>query len=94
MAAHSRRLEAKNDASTVSIGAASAALVAENRERLDVWITNNHATQILWLSLGGTAVVGEGIKVAAGETRQISSFMGAINAIATGAATPVALAEV
>ena len=94
MAAHSRRLEAKNDGSVVSIGAASAALVAENRERLEVFITNTHGTQTLSLSLGGTAVAGEGIVLKAGESVVITSFLGAINAIGSGAATTVAVAEV
>lgn len=94
MAAHSRRLEAKNDASVVSIGTASAALVAENRNRIEVFIKNTHATQSVSLSLGGTAVAGEGIVLAAGEGIVIDSFVGAINAIGSGAATTVAVAEV
>lgn len=94
MAAHSRRLKAKNPGSVVSIGAASAALVAENEERIEVFITNTHATQTLSLSLGGTAVAGSGIVLRSNESVVISSFTGAINAIGSGAATTVAIAEV
>ena len=94
MAAHSRRLEAKNPGSTVTIGAASAALVPANRDRIEVFIKNTHATQSLSLSLGGTATVGSGIVLAAGESAIIDSFVGAINAIGSGAGTTVAVAEV
>ena len=94
MAAHSRRLEAKNPGSVVTVGTASAALVAENRERLEVFITNTHATQVVSLSLGGTAVAGSGIVLAAGASIVITSFMGAINAIGSGAGTTIAVTEV
>lgn len=94
MAAHSRRLEAKNDASVVSVDGASEALVAENRNRISVFLKNTHAAQTVSISLGGTAVAGEGIVLAPGEGIVITEFMGAINAIASGASTTVAVAEV
>ena len=94
MAAHSRRLKAKNPASVVSIGTASAELVAVNEERIEVFIKNTHATQTVSLALGGTAVAGSGIVLTAGQDIVISSFTGAINAIGSGAATTVAIAEV
>ena len=68
--------------------------VAENEERIEVFITNTHATQTLSLSLGGTAVAGSGIVLRSNESVVISSFTGAINAIGSGAATTVAIAEV
>lgn len=94
MAAHSRRLEAKNPGSVVTVGAASAPLVAENRERIEVFIANTHATQAASLSLGGVAVAGSGIVLPAGASIVITSFMGAINAIGSGAGTTIAVAEI
>lgn len=85
---------AKNDGSTVTIGAASAALVAANPYRVEVFVKNTHASQTISLSLGGTAVADEGIVLRAGEGIVIDSFKGAITAIGSGAGTTVAVAEV
>lgn len=91
------RTNAINDGSVVSVGAASAVIAAANISRTRLWITNTHATQTLSLSLGGTAVVGEGIHLlAAGGKVEIAGadWKGAVNGIGSGAATTVAVAEV
>jgi hypothetical protein len=76
--------------STQSIGAASAELLAANPDRVRATLHNNHATQIVWISFGKAAVVGEGVKIGPGVTWIESEFTGAVNGIASGAATPVA----
>ena len=93
--AYPRRSTAKNPSSVASIGAASATLVAANRDRLELFLKNTHATQSVSLNLGTeAAVAGEGIVLAAGEGIAITSYSGAITAIGSGAATTVAIAEV
>lgn len=78
----------------VTVGAASTEVLAANPQRVEAFISNTHASQDLDLSLGGTAVAGEGIRVEAGEVVQITSFTGQINGIGSGAGTTVAIAEV
>lgn len=78
-----------------TIGAASGVVVAANTTRVGVYITNDHATQVLYLGFGAAAVVGSGIRVnAAGGQVYIPNFTGAINGIATGAATNVCVQEI
>lgn len=80
---------------SVSVGTSSTEVVAANGARVAVVIGNDHATQVLYLSLGGTAVANEGIRVnAAGGQVTITSYTGAINGIATGASTTALVAEV
>jgi hypothetical protein len=86
---------AKTQASFATVGAASGAVVAANPSRIEVTIVNDHATQIVYLSLGGTAVVGSGIRLnAAGGSYTTNAYTGAINGIATGASTNVCFSEV
>lgn len=84
---------AKNGASVASIGATSAQLAAANIDRHELHVTNTHASQVLSLGLGVTAVAGSGIVIPAGGYRVIT-FAGVVNAIGSGAGTTVALAEV
>lgn len=90
------RTSAINDGSVVSIGTTSATVGAASPSRTRLWITNTHATQSLSLSLGGTAVVGEGIHLLAGQSVEISGaeWKGAVNGIGSLPATTVAVAEV
>jgi len=84
-----------NPSSTVSVGVASGTLVAANPYRVEVYIKNVHATQAISLNLGTqAAVINEGIVLAAGEGIVIDTYKGAITAIATGAATTTAIAEI
>lgn len=86
---------AKEAGTFVTVGAASVQIVASNGGRSEVTICNDHATQVLYLSLGGTAVVGSGIRVnAAGGSYTTNAYSGAINGIASGAATNVCVSEV
>lgn len=86
---------AKNPGSTVSVGVADGALVASNPARLELTICNDHATQIVYLSLGGTAVINSGIRLnAAGGSYTTNAYTGAVRAIASGATTGVTITEI
>lgn len=59
------------------------------------YFCNDHATQVVYLSLGAAAALNSGIRLnAAGGNIIIESYTGPVFAIATGAATPVLVAEV
>jgi hypothetical protein len=93
--ANVRQGTAKGGTGAVTVGAASAQIVAANDARVEVTICNDHATQVVYLALGATAVANQGIRLnAAGGSYTTSSFTGAINGIATGAGTVVTFAEV
>lgn len=86
---------AKNPSGSGSVGVASAQLVAANPDRVEITICNDHATNVVYLSLGGTAAVGSGIRInAAGGSYTTAAYTGAINAIASGATTTVTISEV
>lgn len=85
--------EAYTGAGTASIGAASAALVAANPSRSALVVSNDHATQVLYLALGTTAVANRGIRISPGTTFVLSDFRGAVNIIASGAATTATYVE-
>lgn len=86
---------ASTPASAATIGAASATVVPANPGRVEVTICNDHATQILYLALGPTAVVSTGIRVnAAGGSYTTTSYTGIITAIATGAGTVATFTEI
>lgn len=86
---------AKTPVSAVTVGASDTLIVAANTARTEVTICNDHATNVLYLALGGTAVVNQGIRVnAAGGSYTTNAFSGAIRGIATGAGTVVTLSEV
>lgn len=86
---------AKTPSSSATIGVASAVVVPANPQRVEVTICNDHATQVAYLSLGGTAVANTGIRLAAaGGSYTTQAFTGAINAIATGATTVLTFSEV
>ena len=79
-----------------SIGTSSELLLAANPDRQFLEITNTHATQVLSLGLGATAVALRGIVLLAGEAWRMPShsiYTGLINAIGSGAATICAIVE-
>lgn len=86
---------AKASEGTVSVGAASTQLVAANPGRTGLYVSNTHATQDAYLSLGGTAISGRGIYLkAGGGSAYIADYTGVVNAIAAGAATGLSFSEV
>lgn len=87
---------ATNPAISVSVGAADIQIVPANTGRVEITICNDHATQIIYLSLGGAAaVVSKGIRLnAAGGSYTTTSYTGEIRAIASGAATVACITEI
>lgn len=88
---------AKEPGATASIGTSTAQLVAANPNRVAIYISNGHATQVAWVSLGSAAAVAnEGIKIPPGEGGpvKIDEFTGPIQIIASGATTPVGYTEI
>lgn len=87
---------AKTPASTVTVGTSTTSLVAANPQRVEITICNDHATQVLYLSLGtAAAVASTGIRVnGAGGSYTTRAYTGAIQAIASGATTVVTITEI
>lgn len=83
---------------SVTVGTSSSTLVSANGARKLLVITNDHATQIVYLRLGASAAVAnQGIRLnAAGGSVTIrgDEYTGEVRAIASGASTVVTLSEV
>ena len=85
---------AKNAGSAVSVTTSSTALVANNPSRISVTITNDHATQAVYVSFGGTAVANTGLRLLpVGGTFTTAAYSGAINAISVGGTSTVLVVE-
>lgn len=90
-----RKATADQPGTAVSVDAASEVVAAANPDRAEITIQNDHATQIIYLSLGGTAALNSGIRLnALGGSWTSNAYTGAINGIATGAATVALVTEV
>lgn len=86
---------AKNGGDAVSVGTSTTVVAAANKDRAELFLQNDHATQTVYLGLGQAAVANKGIRLnAAGGSIVLTSYNGAVNAIATGATTPVLVTEV
>lgn len=86
--------EAKTSHAKVSIGTNSALVVDALGDRRTVVIGNDHATNVVYLSLGAAAVAGEGIRLnPAGGTVILDNYSGPIYAIASDASTSVIYVE-
>lgn len=82
----------------VSVGTSSVEVAAANKDRVEITVVNDHATNVLYLRLSDDsdpAVASEGLRLnAAGGSWSSSAYTGAVQAIATGAATPALVTEV
>lgn len=80
----------------VSVTTSNTAIVAANRNRVEVQLQNDHATQAVYLSLGGTAVANTGFRLlpAAANTFRTSAYTGAISGISVGGTSVVLVTEV
>lgn len=82
----------------VSVGGASTQISSGVRSSAGTrYISNDHATQVVYLTLGpGPAVLNSGIRLGPASPLPlvIESYTGPIFAIASGAATPVLVTEV
>lgn len=87
---------AQQPGTAVAVGGASTQVSSGAKSSAGTrYIGNDHATQVLYLTLGpGPAALNSGIRVGPGQTIIIESYTGPIFAIATGAATPCLVAEV
>lgn len=81
---------------SVSVGGASTVVAAANPDRAEITVTNDHATQIVYLRLeGAAAVLNQGIRLnAAGGSWTSNAYTGEVRGIATGAATITLVVEV
>lgn len=90
------RDQAFNTHSASSISGTASTPVAANLGRQQLMLQNDHASQIIYLSLGGTAELNKGIRLnAAGGslTLENGNYRGAVSAIATGASTTLLITE-
>jgi hypothetical protein len=85
---------ATNPASAVTVGTASVQLLALNPSRVALFISNDHASNVLYLRFGtGTAVAASGVRVSPGATFTTDSFAGPVQGIAS-AVTNVGIIEI
>lgn len=61
--------------------------------RVESYITNTHATSILWLKLGDTAVIGEGIPVYPNGTWRNDHYTGEVRGVASTGTITIAKAD-
>lgn len=93
--AHRQNDTAVQPGTAVTAGVASATIVAANPSRIEVFIGNDHASNVLYLRLDDSAAVAnQGIRLAAGQSVVITSYTGEIRGIASGASTNVVVCEV
>lgn len=80
--------------SSATVGATASTVVSANDNRVRLILGNDHATQVIYLSLGGTAEANKGIRLnAAGGQVNLEGYTGAVSAIATGAGTGLLITE-
>lgn len=80
---------------SVTVGTSSVQIAAADPARLEIYVYNDNATNIVYLSLGGTAVVGQGPRInPGGDYFHNTTYTGAISAIATGSGTNVTVTAV
>lgn len=86
---------AKNPGDGIDVSGSNIQVVAANKDRVEVTLTNDHASQIIYLSLGGTAALNAGIRLNPnGGSWSSGAYSGAISAIASGATTRLLRSEV
>jgi hypothetical protein len=79
-----RSSTAYNSGSAASITTASSVAVSANANRIALTVTNNGSAETVYLSLGGTATTGSGIRLNVnGGTWTTTSYAGAVEAICT-----------
>lgn len=75
---------ANNAASTVTLTGTSQLIANGFSNRKQIWVYNNSGQEIVYLSLGGTATVGAGIRINPGGGYWTSqTYLGSISAICT-----------
>ena len=97
MSAGHQRMSALGAATFVTAGVASSQLVGgalQRNGRDTLFVSNDHATAIIYLALGTTAaVVGSGIRVGTGQVLALEGYSGPVQVISTVAAANVCVHE-
>ena len=84
-----------NAGDAVDVTTDSTSVVAANGNRIELTLQNDHASQVVYLSLGGTAVANKGIRLnPGGGSYTTSAYTGAINAISVGGTSAVLITEI
>jgi hypothetical protein len=95
IAGHAFAANANQPGTSVTVGTSSSTVLAAYPARREAFITNDHASNILYLKYGSPAVAGQGIRVNPnGGTHRVTSYTGIVSGIASGAGTGVPVAEV
>jgi len=68
---------------TVTVGTSSTTILNSDVNRVKVWLSNDSPTQIIYVTIGSTAVVGQGVRLNPNGGKWETSSTGAINAIST-----------
>src|SRR4051812_10363464 len=76
---------AKNPGSAVALTGSTQVAVAANKDRVNLWLSNLSGANVMWLSLGGTAVASSGLRLAANAVINIDGYSGAVSVIGTAA---------
>jgi hypothetical protein len=80
---------------STTVGTSSVTLIAANAVRKEAHIVNDHASNIVYLKYGATAVANQGIRLNPnGGTHKVTGYAGVVAAIASGASTSVSWTEV
>lgn len=78
-----------------TITTASTAILYANPNRVTVFVSNDHSSNVVYLTLGtAAAVANQGIPLRPTAGVAIPEYNGQINAISTGTATVVCISEV
>ena len=95
LAAHTPQPTASTPGGNATVGTTSLQIAAANTARHEIYIYNDSATNIVYLSLGGTAAVGQGPRInPGGDFFYTASYTGAISAVSTGSNTNVTITAV
>lgn len=80
---------------TSSVGTSASTVLTANVNRKFLAITNNHASQVIYIRFGDTATTSAGIQLAAGQSLVLDRVVptGLVSVIASGAATTTFFAE-
>ena len=80
---------------TLTSASTSYLVIPSNTGRFQAWITNTHASAVIYLYLSATgAQVGKGIPLQPNAQIQFTTYVGAVSAISSTAGATLAIAEI
>lgn len=81
-------------ATSVSVLVSDTQVAAANQKRVELTVCNDHATQLVYLTLGGAAAVAsKGIRLNAAGGSYTTTFTGEIRGISVGGTSVVTVSE-